>query len=312
MPRERGVIVYIQQEKKVGADILIPIIGPLALVFVIIFLLSTPGMILSKSITTIDTELGKATGHEFSVATKMDFGDTEHVRAFPRHIGNWKSMHFNTSRLEKALRADAMLLRVYANPPIPRNSSTLEPAPVSFAIIQSKNVSAFHAPVVCYSGLGYKVEEEATEEIPISNVTWAQPPLYSHWEPEKAGSFNGSVSVKKLVLLKESKDGKVTDREIILYFYVKGNPLTRGPVTVIRAAAHAPINGSYEKELNSTKDFMGEAFPYMFEIREKEEIIAVQLAKSGIGGWLIIGALVSVPVGIIVYPRIKKRNEGSG
>lgn len=45
----------------------------------------------------------------------------------------------------------------------------------------------------------------------------------------------------------------------------------------------------------------------MFEVREEEEIIAVQLAKSGIGGWLIIGVLVSAPIGIIVYPRIKIR-----
>jgi hypothetical protein len=37
---------------------------------------------------------------------------------------------------------------------------------------------------------------------------------------------------------------------------------------------------------------MGEVVPYMFEVREEEEITAVQLAKSGIGGWLITGALV--------------------
>ena len=296
-------------EKGSTADTLIPIIGVLALAFVIIFLLSTPGMIITKSITTIGTELSHATGDETPVQVKMDFGDAEHVRAFPRHIGDWKSMHFNTSRLEKALRADAMLLRVYANPPIPRTNSSSEPAPVSFAIIQSTNVSAFHAPVVCYSGMGYKVEEEATEEIFVSNVTWARPPLYAHWDPEKAGCFNGSISVKKLVLFKESEDGKVTDREVLLYFYVKGNPFLRDPITIIRASAHAPLNGSYEKELNSTKDFMAEAFPCMFEIREKEEINIVQLAKSGIGGWLIIGILVFVPIGVIVYPRIKSKRR---
>lgn len=296
-------------EKGAAADTLIPIIGVLALAFVIIFLLSTPGMIIAKSVTTIGTELSHATGDETPVQVKMDFGDAEHIDAFPRHIGDWKSMHFNTSRLEKALRADAMLLRVYANPPIPRTNSSSEPAPVSFAIIQSTNVSAFHAPVVCYSGMGYKVEEEATEEIPVPNATWAQPPLYAHWDPEKAGCFNGSISVKKLVLFKESKDGKVTDREIILYFYAKGNPFLRDPITIIRAAAHAPLNGSYEKELNSTKEFMAEAFPCMFEIREKEEINVVQLAKSGVGGWLIIGILVSIPLGLIVYPRIKSKRR---
>jgi len=298
-----------EPEKGAAAGTLIPIIGVLALAFVIIFLLSTPGMIIAKSITTIDTELSHATGDETPVRTLMDFGDAEHVRAFPRHIGDWKSMHFNTSKLEKALRADTMLLRVYANPPIPRTNSSLEPAPVSFAIIQSTNVSTFHAPVVCYSGMGYKVEEEGTEEIFVSNVTWIQPLPYSQVEPQKAGGLNATISAKKLVLIKESEDGKVTDREVLLYFYVKGNLLSRDPITIIRASAHAPINGSYEKELNSTKEFMAEAFPCMFEIREKEEINVVQLAKSGIGGWLIIGILVSIPLGLIVYPRIKSKRR---
>ncbi|MBE9594912.1 MAG: hypothetical protein IMF19_15690, partial [Proteobacteria bacterium] len=128
-------------------------------------------------------------------------------------------------------------------------------------------------------------------------------------EPQKAGGLNATISAKKLVLIKESEDGKVTDREVLVYFYVKGNPLSRDPITIIRASAHAPINGSYEKELNSTKEFMAEAFPCMFEIREKEEINVVQLAKSGIGGWLIIGILVSIPIGLIVYPRIKSKRR---
>lgn len=291
-------------EKEAAADTLIPIIGVLALVFVLIFLLSTPSMIIAKSITTIGTELSHATGDETPVQTVMDFGDAEHIDAFPRYIGEWRSMHFNTSRLKKALRADATLLRVYAIP----SGNPLEPTPVSFAIIQSKNVSTFHAPVVCYSVLGYKVEEEATEEVPVHNVSWA----VGRWRSERDVTFNGTISAKKLVLIKESKDGKVTDREIILYFYVKGNPFAKDPITIIRAAAHAPINGSEDdKILNSTKNFMGEAFPCMFEVREKEEIVALQLAKSGINGWLVIGILVSIPLGLIVYPRIKgkKRNE---
>ena len=160
--------------------------------------------------------------------------------------------------------------------------------------------------------MGYKIEEETTEEIRVSNAAWAEVPLYSHWDPEEAGCFNGSMSAKKLVISKES-DGEVTKRKVVLYFYVKDNPVITDKLTMIRVSAHAPINGSYEGALNLTKDFMGEVVPYMFEIREEEEITAVQLAKSGIGGWLIIGVLVSVPIGLIVYPRIKnrKRNEGS-
>ncbi len=256
-----------EPEKEGAADTLMPVIGVLALAFVMIFLLSTPGMIVAKSITTrlapssrMHREMIRLFGHSL-----MDFGDAEHIDAFPRHIGDWKSMHFNTSRLEEALRADAMLLRVYANPPIPRTNSSSEPAPVSFAIIQSNNVSAFHAPVVCYSGMGYKVEEEATEEVPVHNVSWAA----GRWRSERDVTFNGTISAKKLVLFKESEDGTVTDQEIILYFYVKGNPFSTGSITIIRAAAHAPINGSASEDdriINSTKNFMGDAFPCMFEV----------------------------------------------
>jgi len=56
---------------------------------------------------------------------------------------------------------------------------------------------------------------------------------------------------------------------------------------------------------------MTEVVPYLFEVRagEEEEIIAVRLANAGVGGWVVIGVLISVPVGIIVYPRIKRRNK---
>ena len=310
------------QEKESVADTFIPIIGAIALAFVIILLLSTPGMLLAKSMIMIDTERSYASENAVFVRTRMDFGDNECLRALPRNVGDWKSMHFNTSRLEKALYADAMLLRVYANPPIPRRNSSsidldLEPAPVSFAIIQSANASSFHAPVVCYSVHGYEVEEEGIVQIPLQKVSqWAEGPLYGKAVNETLVYSNVTIPAKKLILVKRAKeDGQVTDREIILYYYVKGSLFSSASLTIIRAAAHAPINGSASEDdriINSTRTFMGEVFPYMLEIREKEEIIAVQLANSGIGGWLIIVILVSLPLGLIVYSgvKIKKRNGG--
>ena len=299
-----------EPEKKSAADALIPIIGLIALALVMILLLSTPSEILAREVQLIDTELGRASGNEIYVATKMDFGSNEHVQTFPREIGDWRSFTINTPRFAESLNADAMLLRVYAR----LSNGTVRDKQVSFLIIQSENVSSFHPPPVCYNSLGYKIEEETTEEVLISNITWAQPPLTSasghEHEPEKAGRFNSSssmsMSVKKLVIFKES-EGKVKDREVVLYFFVKDNPLATDTITMIRASAHAPLNGSVDRALNITKGFMGEAFPYMFEVREKEEIIAVKLAESGIGGWLIIGVLVSVPIGIAVYPRITIR-----
>ena len=154
--------------------------------------------------------------------------------------------------------------------------------------------------------MGYKIEEETTEEIRVSNATWAEAPWYPNVELEEPGIFNGSMSAKKLVISKES-DGEVTKRKVVLYFYVKDNPLTTDTITMIRVSARAQNNGSYEGALNLTRDFMAEVVPYMFEVRGEEDITAVQLAKSGIAGWLIIGVLVLVPIGVIVYPEIKKR-----
>lgn len=286
-----------------GTEDYTTIIGTLALTLVVIILLSTPGMIFAKQVSVIDTELSRASGHETAVRARMDFGSNAHVQALPTTIGDWQDVgSCNKSQLAERLDADVMLLRGYRHPGSHQ--------PVFLLIIQSDNRSSFHPPIVCYPAMGYKIEEETTEEILMPNTTWAKSPLYSTRDPERAGCFNGSMSVKKLVISKES-DGEVTKRKVVLYFYVKDNPLTTNTITMIRVSAHAPINGSYEDSLSLTKEYMGEVFPYMFEIREKEEIIAVQLAKSGIGGWLIIGALVSVPVGIIAYPRIKKRNEDS-
>jgi len=294
-------------EKKFDADTFIPIVGLIALVFVIILLLSTPSMILAKQVSVIDTELSHASGHETSVKIKMDFGSNAHVQALPTIIGDWQSVgSCNKSQLAEQLGADVMLLRTHCQ----QGAGSCQP--VFLLIIQSQNRSSFHPPIVCYPAVGYKIEEETTEEIRVSNATWAEAPWYPNVALEEPGIFNGSMSAKKLVIAKES-DGEVTKRKVVLYFYVKDNPVITDKITMIRVSAHAPLNGSYEGALNLTKEFMAEVVPYMFEVREEEDITAVQLAKSGIGGWLIIGALVSVPIGIIVYPRIKnrKRNEGS-
>ena len=58
--------------------------------------------------------------------------------------------------------------------------------------------------------------------------------------------------------------------------------------------------------LNICKDFMGDAFPYMFEFQQGEDIIAVRLAKSGLVGWSVIAVLFALPILIILCPRVKK------
>ena len=288
-----------------GTEDYTTIIGTVALVFVVILLFSSPSMILAKQVSVIDTELSRASGHETTVRTKMDFGNSTHVQALPTEIEGWHCISSsNEPRLAEQLGADVMLSRSYSHPTAYQ--------PVFLLIIQSQNRSSFHPPIVCYPAFGYEIEEEATEEIPVSNASWASKPLFATWESrkEELGCFNGTISAKRLVVFKEL-DGKITERRVDLYFYVKENPLASDTFTMIRVSSMTPLKGSLGETLNHTKDFMGEVVPYMFEVREGEEIIAVRLAKSGIGGWLIIGALVSVPVGIIVYPRIKRRNKGS-
>ncbi len=200
-----------------------------------------------------------------------------------------------------------MLMRAYSHPEIRQL--------VFFHILQSNNRSSFHPPIVCYPALGYTIAEEGRESISVQNVSWVEEfsipesklgELIKEKYLNESAYFNGTFSAKKLIVTKEV-DGKVKERRVVLYFYVKDNPLSSDTVTVVRVSALAPTDGSYEGVLNICKDFMGDTFPYMFEFQEEEGIIEVQLAKSGIGGWLIIGALVSVPIGIIVYPRIKKR-----
>ena len=277
-------------------------IGLILLGFVIVILLSTPSSILASSITTIDTELSHASRDAMSVRTQMDFGNNEHVAAFPMVIGDWRGTEDDTAKLKESLGADVMLMRAYSHPEIRQL--------VFFHILQSNNRSSFHPPIVCYPALGYSIEEEGKENISVQNVSWASKPMYPVLErrKEECGCFNGTISAKKLIIVKESED-QVKERRVVLYFYVKDNPISSDTVTLVRVSALAPVDGSYAGALSICKDFMGDTFPYMFEFREGEDIIAVQLAKSGIGGWLIIGALVSVPFGIIVYPRIKKRNE---
>lgn len=278
-------------------------IGLLMLVFVIILLFSTPSMILAKSITTIGTELSHATEDETLVRTKLDFGNNEHMRAFPEQIGDWSGSDYNTTRVAESLGADVMLLRAYSHPKLYQ--------PVFFLIVQSNNRSSFHPPIVCYPALGYTIEEEAEGEVPVHNVSWAAGP----WRSEKSErersvlfNFNGTISAKKLIVVKESKeDRKVTERRVVLYFYVKESPfgLTSNTVTMVRVSALAPLEGSYDGILNITKEFMGETMPYMFEIREEEPILFTVLASGSVSSKVALVMLFLAPFTIIFYPQIK-------
>lgn len=273
------------------------IIGLLVLTFVIILLLSPTSMIFARSITVIDTELSHTSGNDISVRTKMDFGDNEHIRAFPTKIGEWRGIDYNSTTVEERLGADVVLMRAYFHPKLYQ--------PVFFLILQSDNRSSFHPPTVCYPALGYEVEEESEEKINIKNVSWAEAPFMSFVRDnmeDTEGIFNGEMNVRRLVVKKES-EGKIKERRVVLYFYVKDNPFTSDNFTMIRVSALAPETGSYMGTLNNCKDFISEVPPHMFEFRDLGDIIAVELIKQGVFGWVFLFMLILLPFLIMFYPK---------
>jgi hypothetical protein len=154
------------------------IIGFILLVILICLLFSTPSTILARSITTIGTELSHATGDETPVRTKLDFGSNEHMQTFPKQIGDWKASDYNTTGAAESLGADVMLMRAYSHPELYQ--------PVFFLIMQSNNRSSFYPPIVCYPALGYTIEEEGKEKIPVHNVSGIEDVSFATWiEGEK-------------------------------------------------------------------------------------------------------------------------------
>lgn len=270
------------------------IIGFLVLTFVIVMLFSTPSMLFAESITVIDTELARTSGDAINVRTKMDLGSNDCMNAFPTELGHWRGSEYDTANLAAGLGADVMLMRAYTSPESYQ--------PIFFLIVQSDNRSSFHPPIVCYPALGYTIVEEGKEKVPVSvqNVGWEEEfSVYGKSEEE-----NASISVKKLVVVKET-DGKITERRVVLYFYINRG-FTSNTVTMIRISALAPLSGSYEGVLEMEKEFLNEAFPHMFEFKKKDRLVIYRLMDRGLLGWLVIIVSFLIPLLIIRYPRFAK------
>ena len=281
------------------------VIGLFLLVSVMAVLFSTPSTIIAKGITTIGTELSHATGDETPVRTKLDFGNNEHLSAFPMRIGEWTGTDYNTTRVAESLGADVMLLRAYSHPELYQ--------PMFFLIMQSRNRSSFHPPIVCYPALGYTIVEETKEEVTVHNASWAADPyptygLYGGLERDV--TFNGSISVKKLIVVKKSEEGegnKITKRKVVLYFYVKGSPFVSNNVTMVRVSALVPPEGSYDGTLKIAEEFMGDTIPCMFEIQKEEEPVLLTILISGsVAGKVVVVLLFLAPLILMFYPQLRK------
>jgi hypothetical protein len=270
------------------------VIGLLALVCVVLLLFSTPDILFSKRASFITTKLTGSSGSEAFVSTKMDLGDKEQMKGFPMEIGDWNSYGYDTSSIVESLGADVVLMRAYSHPRLYQ--------PIFFLLVQSKAGSSFHPPPLCYRCQGYEVEEEGMEQLVISDASCRE---------DGSSCSNGLIPLKKLVVFKES-EGKILERRVVLYFYVKGDRFTSDPITMIRvSSALAPISGSYEGILEVLKDFTAQTIPYMFEYSQEEEgqAIAATLAESGIGGYFAIVLLISLPLAIMIYPRIRSASR---
>ena len=202
--------------------------------------------------------------------------------------------------LKSESKVAILFMRAYSHPKLYQ--------PVFFLIVQSNNRSSFHPPIVCYPALGYTVEEDGKEEIFVHNAGWASKPVFPAWESrkEEMGYFNGTIMAKKLIVVKELEKGgkkEVTERRVVLYFYVKDGLISNN-VTMVRVSALAPIKGSYDGILSITKEFMGDTVPYMFEIREEEDTLFTILASGSATDKVMMIMLFLVPLIIIFYKQL--------
>ena len=128
------------------------LLGLLVLALVIALLLTTPASMFSPGVTFIDSELYRSSGDEAYVRTKMDFGNSEHVNAFPHQFSVWQGYDYDTAALKESLGADIILLRGYVRPGLYQ--------PIFFLLMQARTESSFHPPPICYPAMGYEIEAE--------------------------------------------------------------------------------------------------------------------------------------------------------
>ena len=290
------------------------LIGISLLAFIAIFLLSSPEYLYAAK-CYVDTELRESYGSEKSITLLMDFGDDEYLRDFPLQIKEWTGVELETSDVKEMVGASAMISRTYAR--------ELLSWPVFLVVMQSRNKASFHAPTSCYAVQlgGYDIEEKTEDKVYIAETSWYMKGnldvIRSNRRVRQAleGTLHdGWLPVNKLIVAKRD-DGEVIERRIALYFYMDFPSNISDRFNMVRVSTVAPVSGPYDKELNMAKELMSETVPLLFEpIRsEGEKMIFMRIAELGPGGYFIIFLLFSIPLAIIIYPRIvAKRKKASG
>jgi len=288
------------------------LIGISLLAFIAIFLLSSPEYLYAAK-CYVDTELRESYGSEKSITLLMDFGDDEYLRDFPLQIKEWTGVELETSDVKEMVGASAMISRTYAR--------EMLSWPVFLVIMQSRNKASFHAPTSCYPVRGYGVEWNSEDSVFLTDTSWYMKGnldviRYNRGVSRKLEGtiHDGWIQVNKLIVAKMDND-EVVERRVVLYFFMDFPSNTGDRFNMVRVSTPAPESGPYDNELNMAKELMSEIVPLLFEpIRsEGEKMILMRIAGSGPGGYFIIFLLFSIPLAIIIYPRIvAKRKKASG
>ncbi len=290
--------------KKFGLRITTAIV----LFFAIIAVLCTSYQdIFLHGIWMIDTELNESGRNSFFVRTKVDFGEGNYMESLPDKVNDWYSAgDYDWDRIKKALGADAMLVRAYTKTDIYQV--------VFLLVAQSDEPSSFHPPPVCYQAQGYDIEEEGNISFAVPKTDWAA----EQWRSEKEGNiFKGEFSAKSLVISKKDREGNVSERMVVLYYYVKHGGVVPDNITMVQVSASAPIDLSYTGTFELLEELMGDMVPVLFKPeRIKKEATAVHIVhKYGALGYLMIIGGFMVPVAIAFFPigklMIRRKRQSS-
>jgi hypothetical protein len=290
------------------------LVGLLLLTVAVVVLLYRPQMTMDGDYVSIDLQPSGMSLYTTFAKSTTALGQDMHLENFPRLIGDWKGLDQDTSRFKQALGADVVLMRSYFKSEFSQ--------PVYIMIVHSPQESSFHHPIVCYRAFGYQIMEEGADRLLLEDTSWIgqaekselttmPPKLPARARDElEVGSFSGEIPVKKLVVVKNGDNGEIQERRLALYFFIKDARITNDRIGMIRVSALAPTSGSYYNSLRLISEFMSEVVPLLFETPEKPKMVITSLVESGVGGYLVILLILSVPLALIVYPIIITKRKG--
>ncbi len=270
--------------------------GLFLLILVVILLAVSPGEIFTRGVYLIDTELKGSSGNEKFVRTTVDFGSAEKLETILLDNTEWTGFPFDMSKVQGQLGAEILVTWGCRHPSSYHT--------IWFLILQSKDVVSFHPPPVCYRALGYEIESEDAIEIEVSGEGWATEVFMEAIDDPNI--YQGTIGVKKLVVLKEGGN-EPSDKRLVLYYYIKnGGSTLPNEVTMIRVSAQIPVQGSYDEVLELQKKIVADFFPLMFEPRPEERTFGKWLIdEGGVLGGCAIAAMLMLPVGFLIYPVVR-------